>query len=198
MSSNHIFNNHYNHRKRGFYFWTMKKNFLSLYIWQSIIEKKKTFDDLEYFFEIFSKVISRIISEPDFEQNKEKFMKRWNSQIIPKFYTKNSFPIKNISFIDGSTVYSNWLLKYLYNHSMSVEEFFAYMCSDAFIYDNFYDALLIFSYECEIIDDINSHCSKIYTYSVFFPIKSLYCNNLVYKQWNRFLNSRQIANFRNV
>ena len=177
MDINYFIQKHYKNRRKGFYCWTTKKNFLSSYIFVDYtnhvrINKNSACDQFKH---IFIQVISKIKNEND-EKLKKKCNDQWKScQFRPMFHS--NFFNNPIIFLNNAQ--PRHLFHFLYNNKWSIEEFFAYVVPHIDPSRLFKIALQTFSYIDIIIDDF---CS-MYVEKVYYPIGSLYTNNFLYYKW---------------
>lgn len=149
-----LINKHLQNRKKGFYFWTCKKNFLSVYILTKHLQIHKDEMDIHYLLlNTFELVIGRIRSEPI-------KIKTWE----PK-------PMTESDLIQLCPIY---MYRFLRRHRISIEEFLALSLDHI----NDFQSLLMFAIRCfshsyETIDDYNSTASKIYMKTVHYPFYTL-------------------------
>lgn len=170
-------------RFNGFYFWTMKKNFLSLYIYSQLKQEK----DL---LEIFKWVISKTVECLDVKR-KEKCIKEWDNFNHSYAFTEENW--KKPKYITNG-MRPHAVLNFLYNYKYNIEEFCVYMVENL---DNIemekllYDAMTVFTE----IHYYTEHCScpGQYTMSHYCPIKSV--NAPKDFNWNEYLIELQKYQF---
>lgn len=159
---------HFENRKKGFYFWTCKKNFLSIYILTKYLNNHpndiKNIKNKIYY--IFETLIQKIQNEND-EIRKRILLHKWKNYTFNHYnsdcYINDSIPIFN--HIQPYNLYI-----FLYKNKYSIEEFFAYNFNDIQNYKKLLEiAINTFTRSSEIIDDYNSHASKIYTMKYYYP-----------------------------
>ena len=172
---------HFKNRRKGFYLWTTKKNFLSCHIYHKYKNKILTRDE---FFKIFEKVLQKIKDENNIEL-KKKCIYDWN-------HFRFNYYSENPRYFNYSLSYFNNLkprniLDFLYKKKYSYEELICFLSIDANHDKLFQIGLEIFTIISEQIDDYNSHCSKIYMEQVYYPISSLQLSSNFYYFWNSLI-----------
>jgi len=181
-------NKHFNNRRRGFYFWTTKKNFLSCYIFSNYLKNNRLIHTNEslyfWFFKIFKNVLYKIKEENNFEL-KRKFINDWQNYNFKYISFSKNYNNEIICFLKN--LYPKNILDFLYEKKWSIEDLFVYL--DIIEDDEilFKTALKIFTTYVEIIDNYNSHYSKIYLEYVAYPLYSLNSHYKIYRNWHNFL-----------
>lgn len=146
-------------RRRGFYFWTMKKNFLSLHYTRLLLDQKRTTlspkEIANLFLRVFKATMDAIRAENDLSR-REKVRHLW---------------ARTFGTVDRCSVPFGKIRWFLYLNRISAEELHVYYDADRRNdpRDLWAQTLLGFSTSTEVIDDENSHCSKMYTTRVWFP-----------------------------
>jgi len=185
MDIDYYINRHFANRRKGFYFWTTKKNFLSTYIFTKY--SNDTFldkgDIFVYFRYIFDSVISKIKMENG-DECKKKCIAQWESY---RFRALCDDHYDNDPIIFLKNVQPRNLLHFLYKNAWSIEEFFAYVSPNVDLALLLRIALKTFSYIENIVDLRHSTWCDIRFIKVYYPISSLYTNKVLYTEWNHLL-----------
>jgi len=159
-------------RRRGFHFWTTKKNFFSFHCFNESIKIRpitSVDDGYTRFYDIFCHVLDKIRQENDEE---------------------GMTVIRSIAHRAGNLTEYPRLLDFLYSQKISIEDYFVATgfdktCSTEHL---FHVAIRTFSTFHEVIDEWNSHASKIYSVKEAFPRWSLGAHGVLSRYWDAFLS----------
>jgi hypothetical protein len=163
---------HLKNRKNGFYFWICKKNFLSIYIFTKYLndypdDDKNIQNKIEY---IFETLIKKIQKEND-NVRKKTLLDNWKNYSF-YYYKSDCYINKPIYSLNNIQPYNLYL--FLYKNKYSIEEFFAYNFDNIINYKKLFEiAISCFTKTSDIIDDYNSHASKIYLIKCYYPFFTL-------------------------
>jgi hypothetical protein len=178
---------HFNNRFKGFYFWTTKKNFLSLYIFSQI---NQNIDLLEIFKFVLLKTMITIDTK-----RRDQCLNDWNNFIYSEEignWKQPKYIIEPIEYILPKKC-PRFILNFLYTYKYNIEEFFVYIIKNIYEIKTeklLYDAMIIFTEIHYYTEHFN--CPNQYTMSHYCPIKSV--NSPKNFNWNDYLTHLKISN----
>jgi len=171
---------HFGNRRKGFYFWTTKKNFLSLYI----ACQNPGVADLRDIFRCVLEKTERAL------EGKEKCRQEWNiySRYLSHRYLRTTGD--HIEWI-RPRIDPSHVLGFLYDYKYNIEEFIVCVIDDWRGVDMsllLKGAMRVFSTVSTQVDEEMSHSGRIYTREYYSPISSVGFNSVF--DWNEYYHGR--------